>query len=489
MDKERVAIVGVGLTGLSLLTSYYKNGLKDNVEITCFDSEESFGRGFPFREDSMNVMLNLPASNASYDYEEPFDLISYLDEIDFDYDTYIPRPIYGDYLHTRTMETIKSLDAKIVYELVSSLDYCETDETFTVTTVENNSYEFDRVHLCTGITDQKDPYDFKEYDNFINNVYPLKDKLKIITNKDSAAVIGVGLTGIDVARYLIDELDLKKVYFFSNSNIFPTARGEDQDIEPIYFTEDRLYSKIDKFGFISFEDVEDLFIIELKEHGLDMDELLEKYGKGFYGLVKSLDLDDELSKLQSMFKYLNPLYNIAKYFMTTADKEKFNKKFGDFIKIFGGPTPLATAEILCEAYEKGTLIILDGVDDIRFNHASKMFEILDKNKRIIGKSNYVFNATGLDKTMQTQKDRRLLIYDLIDKEIASIYKDGGITVLPETKTVVSPKYGNMDKLHAHGVLISGVQANNSYITTLERSCDNLIKKTYLNTCIKEYCKL
>ena len=52
---EDIAIIGMGISGSAVLTSYAKE-LKDKkhaITIDCYDTSHSFGRGVPFREDQI----------------------------------------------------------------------------------------------------------------------------------------------------------------------------------------------------------------------------------------------------------------------------------------------------------------------------------------------------------------------------------------------------------------------------------------------------
>ena len=52
------------------------------VSIDCYDTSGSLGKGYPYREDSDEVILNLKTRKISYNYEDNDDLARWLEEND-----------------------------------------------------------------------------------------------------------------------------------------------------------------------------------------------------------------------------------------------------------------------------------------------------------------------------------------------------------------------------------------------------------------------
>lgn len=77
---EKVAIIGMGTSGMAVLRAYEKGGLGEKAEIDCFDDENSMGKGYPYRKDTDKLILNLKTRKLSYDYENNDDLADWLQE-------------------------------------------------------------------------------------------------------------------------------------------------------------------------------------------------------------------------------------------------------------------------------------------------------------------------------------------------------------------------------------------------------------------------
>lgn len=147
--------------------AYAKDVDPDKVEIDCYDSNESFGRGYPFREDSDELLLNLRINNISFDYENLDDFKNWLISKGYPLKEYVPRYLFGLYTHHRLKETMK------------------------------------------------------------------------INPKDTVCIIGTSLSAVDIARYLLVDRGINKLYMFSRGNIIPTLRKKEIDFEVNVMTYDK----------------------------------------------------------------------------------------------------------------------------------------------------------------------------------------------------------------------------------------------------------
>ena len=71
-----------------------------------------------------------------------------------------------------------------------------------------------------------------------------------------------------------------------------------------------------------------------------------------------------------------------------------------------------------------------------------------------------------------------LLAEMLNKRYVALSKYGGLAVVPETMAVISPRYGTLDNLHAHGVLVSGVQYRNNSTMMIQKTAHRLIKYLY-----------
>lgn len=484
---EKVAIIGMGTSGMAVAAAYEKEVDPSKVEIDCYDSKESFGRGYPYREDSDEIILNLKTRKISYDYQNNDDLANWLKEKNMPINDYTSRNVFGIYTRDRLEDTLEKLNANRITQRVVRLDWLQMDKKWEVETLDGNTKQYDRVHLCAGELGQRDPYNLSEYKGYIGSVYPCDEKLKEIQTNDSTCIIGVGLTGVDVATYLLKEKRLEKLYMFSKTNVIPTVRVDPVDLQVKFMTLEKCEEIIrEGNGTIGFEEFEELFNKEMKAHDLDYEEFVKEHMKGgIEGLKINIANPEPLAKVQALLPPLNLALNKIWLALNSRDRILFRAKYHPFMCLNRSPLPLPSAELLIEAADSGRLTILEDVFDIHARGDGESFEVLShdsslgvEGERVAAKCKWVCNATGLDTSLNSMDRKNTLIGSLLDKRFLQVDDYGGVTVLPRDMSAVSPRFGNIPTLHVHGVLVSGVQYRNNSTLIIQKTAHDLMKELY-----------
>lgn len=484
---EKVAIIGMGTSGMAVAAAYAKEVDAKSIEIDCYDNKESFGRGYPYREDSDEIILNLKTRKISYDYQNNDDLANWLEEKDLPVNDYTSRNTFGIYTSDRLKDTLKTLGANRINERVLRLDWLEAAGKWDLETGDGLIKQYDRVHLCAGELGQRDPYNLSQYDGYIGSVYPCYKKLNHIQSEDTACIIGVGLTGVDVASYLLNNKKLEKIYMFSKSNIIPTVRVDPVTLEVKFMTMEKCNEMIrNGNGTISFEQFENLFNRELKAHGLDYEEFVKKHmSGGIEGLKVNIAHPEPLAKVQALLPPLNLALNKIWISLNSGDRKKFRSKYHPFMCLNRSPLPLPSAKMLIEAADKGILTILDNVDDVEAIDNEESFDIISQDtslgvetKKVLANAKWVCNATGLDLSLKSLDRKNTLVGSLLHKRLLQVDDYGGVTVLPRDMSLLSPRFGNLKTLHVHGVLVAGVQYRNNSTMIIQKTAHDLIKEIY-----------
>ena len=97
----RVAIIGVGTAGVSVLRQLVKNEAFKNLDIDVYDHDKNMGQGVPFQNDSSQLLINLPTKQMSLnldDDEEFWKWYQEQSEFKFDNPKYLPRFVFGHYM-------------------------------------------------------------------------------------------------------------------------------------------------------------------------------------------------------------------------------------------------------------------------------------------------------------------------------------------------------------------------------------------------------
>lgn len=473
MVKEKVAIIGMGISGMGTLVAYSK--LTQNIEIDCYDTKTSFGRGYPFRVDSNDVLLNVRSQQVTFDQDKPDDFVEWLNQNNMDYGEYVPRHIFGQYCYERTQDILELHNVTVLFQKVERIDYIESNEKFLVTRDSGEVCEYDRVHLCCSDLPPKDVYQLNGQKNYIKTIYPVTSRFSKIGENDRVGVIGTSLSAIDVSRYLLRNDKAKEVFVFSRDNIFPTVRGEKIKLQLKHLTVDAVEKlRTTQNGFIQFDQISELFELELIEQKINLEELISKYHVGISSILKSIEPDKELDKIQSLYIALIDVFNYAWYGMNKPDRQEFNEYFKLMFQLFGAPTPLETGQILADMVEQDRLKVIDEVVDVVKEEDYFLIKQSDGDGINV---DWIVNGTGLDFSLESLWSNSLLS-QMLDAQLIQTSVDGGLLVLENGLKIVSPRYGVLSKLHAHGALISGVQLLNNDVDVIQKSALEVVKGLY-----------
>lgn len=478
---EKVAIIGMGIAGMGTLVAYNKQKEKHNI--TCYDMKTSFGRGFPFRKDSNDVLLNVRPNDVSFDFDKPGEFEAWLHDNKYDYKEYVPRHVYGSFMKEKTEALIKEMNATEIIDQVTDCLYLNDSKQFKIITQSGLIEVYDRVHLCCGVLPPNDFYQLNGQSQYIGQIYPVVQRLNDIKQTDSVGVIGTSLSAIDVTRYLLKNNKAQNVVMFSIDNVFPTVRQERLELKINYFTIDAIQTIRNKQNdTIQFKQVDELLDKEFKEHNLNLKELIEKYSNGFNAIQQSLIDDKQLSLIQSLTVKLFDSFNVAWFGMNKQDKKAFSDKYQLMIQLFGSPTPKETGLLLEEMVKQGRISVIENAFEVNKNKETGLFEIINetnKTQQVAASVNWMVNATGLDMSFESL-NQNSLINKLLNQELLSKSEHGGILVLEDKFQVVSPKFGSIENLHAHGVLIAGVQLSNNSTNTIQASANRVTQRIVVN---------
>ncbi|XJS09809.1 FAD/NAD(P)-binding protein [Aerococcaceae bacterium WGS1372] len=484
---EHIAIIGMGISGSAVLTAYNKhsqNNKNSSFHIDCYDSEDSFGRGLPFRKDSDLVLLNTRSQDLGYDFEDLGDFDDWLtsnvyhDEATPEFST---RPLFGQYLRESMLKLAKSMQANIIYSQITSINWNSETNTWIITDATGQSKEYDRVHLCCGSLPTHDPYQLSEFTNYIANPYPLDQLPSGIGKSQSAIVIGTNLTAIDVIKYLSQAINMDTIYAFSRQNNFPVVGlKRPANLELSKLTLPNIESLIAKnYKQLSFEILDELIEYEFNTHNISL-EIVNSIVQqsGTQGLRQSFVESDLMSKMEQIGTVTTRILIHLWQYMPEADRARFEEKYHDAFTLTKGKIPLLSAEAIIDAEDNGQLHIVDDVSDIIYDEVNQQFIMVDKNKNEIVRADWVVNATGLKDNLELETVNHPLLEDLLNKRYIATDTAGGISINADYLTVISPSWGEFSNLHAHGSLISGAVYLTNSTYTIQYLADMLIEKLF-----------
>lgn len=202
--------------------------------------------------------------------------------------------------------------------------------------------------------------------------------------------------------------------------------------------------ELEHLGFKNWKNTTETFL----SPGIDGLKLAFKYPKQLY-LLQQL-----ASRITVWLTDLWPL-------MSLSDKKEYKALYGKAIINLRNPMPDESAKVILKAAQKGTFSLINNVKTITKNDEGFSIEKEKQNHISVDR---VINATGYQLNTKNWTKANPLLKSLIHQEFCQIDDQGGITILTENAQVLSPKYGPMPGLYAHGALVNGVvYQNNSTI--------------------------
>lgn len=484
---ERIAIIGMGLSGSAVLTSYSKfinNNNKDQYQIDCYDSQSSFGRGLPFREDSDLVLLNTRSKDIGYDFEDLGDFGHWLSHHYYqgasvpDFST---RPLFGRYLRENVLKLTEDLSANVIYHTIHSIDWNSDSNTWILTTDEGIKTEYNRIHLCCGTLPPHDPYNLNHCPNYISSPYPLSDLPNRMGQVNNAIVIGTNLTAIDVIKYLSQAMNVESIYAFSRQNNFPAVGLKNPPqlkLEKLNLDNVKAIIK-HNYNQLTFKDLDELIEYEMKVHQIDFEKVNTMVSlTGTSGLRESFEESELVAKMEQIATVTTRILVHLWQYMPESERELYEEKYHKAFTLTKGKIPLLSAEAIIDAEDKGQLTIFDGVSDIFYDEDAQNFVMVNSKQEEIGRAEWVVNATGLKDNLKLETVNHPLLEDLLNKRYIASDTAGGISINATNMTVISPSWGEFTNLHAHGTLISGAVYLTNSTFTIQSLAHKLVARLF-----------
>lgn len=322
----QIGVVGLGAYGVVILKELVKNKEKmTNDTVHIFTEKRLSGTGLPYQKDDEVLLLNQFPETMSIYLEDPMHFCRWIQkhkQIENAKETFFPRVWFGEYLHEQAQWLIEELDAKVHFGKVKRINVLE-DSSYEIVS-ENSNWNVDAIHLATGHLAYNDPYNLKGTDKYIYHPYPMVQKIPRLDSKDKIAIIGTGLTGVDLMLYIKKYNPNQEISFFSKDGAFGNVRGYSEPVRLKYFSHEKINIELKKNqGLIPLDTMIAWFIKEVKHQGLSIDKMWNNHGQGTITDMKN-DLThlDEIARLQKITHELIPL-KIMEFFNHIGQKSIF----------------------------------------------------------------------------------------------------------------------------------------------------------------------
>lgn len=243
---EEIGIIGAGAATVALLDSLTRTGGRPGG-VTVFDGAPSLWRGRPYQPDTDAVRVNVPPARMSIRATDPAhharwlaarpDTARYRDERLGQ--PLPPRRVYGEYLEHTALAAIDRLRAAgwrvdVVRSRVTG--YAEGE----LHTQDGTRVRVDRGVLAVGGGSPHDHYGLSGTAGFVREPYPLATTLADVPPDAHVAVLGSGLTAVDVVAALAERGHGGPIDLLSRSGMLPFVQQRPTDLHLDHLTADRL---------------------------------------------------------------------------------------------------------------------------------------------------------------------------------------------------------------------------------------------------------
>ena len=486
----RVAIIGMGTAGVSVLRQLVKHENFSQLKVDVYDDDRNMGQGVPFQNDSSELLINMPSKSMSLNLDDDQEFWKWYQnqtEFNFSNPQYLPRFVFGHYMksylsyYNDQFDNLTIINDK-VQEIFTQCDVDDTDLKYHVCTCDDEKEwrEYDYLFLTFGTFSYHDPYDLKGTKGYIQTPYPTYHTLDNVKDSDRIVIIGTGLASLDAVRYVAAHHPYLPITMTSRSAALPSVRGKMTKIQFTHLTKSRFNGIMKKhFGNVPLEKVVSLFLKECEDYGIDFKKLIyRRTGNHVKDLEYDLNHEEEMGIFQSIIEHLKENLNWIWNSLSVKDQETFNRKYTKIIQLNSNPMPPRTARLLIKLIQNNELVIKKGLEDIvhkneqfmlKYNDTTQNYELFD----------IVINATG-SKTHLSQLDEDdQLILNLENRQIVQRHPMGGIQIIPETNQVISPRYGTLKNVIAIGQMTNGVNKLRNGVKMIVNQVVDTVSQLYI----------
>ncbi|MBQ1122742.1 FAD/NAD(P)-binding protein [Streptomyces sp. B15] len=281
-----IAIVGGGAAAVGLLDALaarQDGTLAGSGTLTVFEPSPQLWRGRPYGPDLDSVLVNAPPAMMSIRNGDFGHYAAWLGERGTDHidvllgQPLVPRALYGEYLAHTAEKAIATLgeqgwSVRVVAARVTGI--VRRGARLVLRTHDAHEYGATQVALCTGGGAPPDLYGLTGNPGFTADPYPLADTLASVPAGDDVAVIGSGLTAVDVAVSLAARGHRGRITLLSRSGVLPRVWQRPVDRRPQHLTVERVSALCEARGKVTLDDLVGLLRTELADAGEDFDALM-----------------------------------------------------------------------------------------------------------------------------------------------------------------------------------------------------------------------
>ncbi|MGP3932030.1 FAD/NAD(P)-binding protein [Nonomuraea sp. KM88] len=276
----RIAIIGAGAATVGLLDALAVSGTGMG-EVTVFELSAYLWRGRPYGPDLDSVLVNAPPAIMSIRHQDSGHYASWLGperaaahRDDLLGQPLVPRALYGAYLADTAEAGLAALRergwrTRVVAARVVAVARSGEGLRLALRTEDGHDHPADRVVVCVGGGTPQDHYGLGGAPGFVGDPYPLAYTLGHVPAAADVAVIGSGLTAVDVVVSLAARGHAGRIALVSRSGMLPHVWQRPLGHRPVHLTVERVNALCREHGCVTLDDLAGLLRAELAGTGED----------------------------------------------------------------------------------------------------------------------------------------------------------------------------------------------------------------------------
>ncbi|MBB6548015.1 FAD/NAD(P)-binding protein [Nonomuraea rubra] len=275
-----LAIIGAGAAAVGLLDALAA-GEAEGAEVTVFEPGTNLWRGRAYGPDLDSVLVNAPPAIMSIRGSDsghyaawlgPERAADHLDELLGQ--PLVPRALYGEYLAETAETALARLRARgwrtrVVTSRVIAASRTGGGPPVVLRTADGREHLADQVVVCVGVGTPQDHYGLGGAPGYVGDPYPLADTLAGVPGEAAVAVIGSGLTAVDVVVSLAARGHAGRIALVSRSGLLPAVWQRPLGHQRRHLTIERVEALRRERGTVTLDDLAGLLRAELEEAGED----------------------------------------------------------------------------------------------------------------------------------------------------------------------------------------------------------------------------
>lgn len=453
----RIGVIGGGASAVCLLDALAQTQEMPPCTVMVFEPSRYLWRGRPYRPDLDVVRVNAVPEDMAVRAGERSHLSDWLaarepcvgGATSFVDSTsgarFVSRSIYGDYLEQSARSALTSLTARS-WRVVLVRDRVDRArrgrDSLLLSTARAESYRVDYAVLGVGAGEPADIYGLADASGFVSEPYPIASAVEGsrpgIDADSNVAVIGSGLTAVDVTLGLAHCGHRGQIRLHSRSGVLPGVRQRPVRHEPRHLTSRNLHDLAGGGYSVTLSGMCELVERELTDHGETLQPVETE--------MSSVATEEPVRRLRRNLSEVNspsvalrilqqavPEVGPDVYpLLPETDQVALFERYHRVLMSLCCPMPPDSAAALLKLIDRGQLEVIPGLENVARGNDDFVLESTSENHS----ANVVVNAVNA-RIGKRAAESGSLLGSLLEEGIAEQHPLGGLRVNRETSGLVT----------------------------------------------------